>query len=116
MTSTETNITEPTLSTNEPTLTGPIKTLKDAFSDLDLEIIETIYETQGHNLDSAFEVLLNMSDPEYKPDPSSHFDQVRQDEEYARQLARDAQQQYQSQQKKQKTNKKKKTIFKLKVF
>jgi hypothetical protein len=111
MTSTETNITEPTLSTNEPTLTGPIKTLKDAFSDLDLEIIETIYETQGHNLDSAFEVLLNMSDPEYKPDPSSHFDQVRQDEEYARQLARDAQQQYQSQQRQQQQQQEEEPLF-----
>lgn len=70
-------------------LKGPVKTLKDAFPDLDIDIIETILASQGGNLDSAFEVLLGMSDPSYKPEPSS--DQMRQDEEYARRLARESQ-------------------------
>lgn len=79
----------------QPPLTGPVKTLKDAFPDLDVEVIETILDSQGGNLDATFEVLLGMSDPTYKPEPetiqqqSVGMDQLRQDEEYARRLARE---------------------------
>lgn len=68
-------------------LKGPVKTLKDAFPDLDVDVIETILDSQGGNLDAAFEILLGMSDPSYKPEPSQ--EQMRQDEAYARQLARE---------------------------
>ncbi|KAI8065367.1 uncharacterized protein B0P05DRAFT_215063 [Gilbertella persicaria] len=74
-----------------PELSGPLKTLKDAFPDLDIEIIQTILDSQGGNLDSAFEVLLGMSDPSYKPEPGQvdNASQLQQDEAYARQLARE---------------------------
>ncbi|KAL9538934.1 hypothetical protein MBANPS3_010572 [Mucor bainieri] len=72
-------------------LSGDVKTLKDAFPDLDIDVIETILASQGGNLDAAFEVLLGMSDPSYKPEPeqSEGMNQLRQDEEYARRLARE---------------------------
>ncbi|KAI8636147.1 hypothetical protein BD408DRAFT_426614 [Parasitella parasitica] len=88
----------PTQTTNSPEnnntnveLTGHVKTLKDAFPDLDVDVIETILASQGGNLDAAFEVLLNMSDPTYKPEPNQAegMNQLRQDEEYARRLARE---------------------------
>lgn len=86
-----------TTTTEQPTveLSGNVKTLKDAFPDLDVEVIETILDSQGGNLDAAFEVLLGMSDPSYKPTPSEiaqqteSQNQLRQDEEYARRLARE---------------------------
>jgi hypothetical protein len=76
---------------SQPPLTGHVKTLKDAFPDLDVEVIETILDSQGGNLDAAFEILLGMSDPTYKPEPqqTEGLDQLRQDEEYARRLARE---------------------------
>ncbi|KAG2235400.1 hypothetical protein INT48_005750, partial [Thamnidium elegans] len=74
-----------------PELKSDIKTLKDAFPDLDLEVIETILDSQAGNLDATFEVLLSMSDPSYKPTPQEveGLSQLRQDEEYARRLARE---------------------------
>ncbi|KAK4518555.1 uncharacterized protein ATC70_008774 [Mucor velutinosus] len=85
--------TTTTTTTNDTTteLSGDIKTLKDAFPDLDIDVIETILASQGGNLDAAFEVLLGMSDPSYKPEPgqSEGMDQLRRDEEYARRLARE---------------------------
>ena len=76
---------------NNTELTGDVKTLKDAFPDLDVDVIETILASQGGNLDAAFEVLLGMSDPTYKAEPeqSEGMNQLRQDEEYARRLARE---------------------------
>lgn len=71
----------------QPALSGDLKTLKDAFPDLDIEIIEAILASQGGSVDAAFEVLLGMSDPTFKPDQSE--EQLRQDEEYARRLARE---------------------------
>lgn len=81
----------PTAPPAQPPLTGHIKTLKDAFPDLEVEVIETILDSQGGNLDAAFEVLLGMSDPTYKPEipQTEGIDQMRQDEEYARRLARE---------------------------
>lgn len=70
-------------------LKGNVKILKDAFPDLEVDLIETILDSQGDNLDSAFEILLGMSDPSYKPEPTN--DQLREDEEYARRLARESQ-------------------------
>ncbi|KAI9245573.1 hypothetical protein BY458DRAFT_528672 [Sporodiniella umbellata] len=74
---------------NTPELKGNVKILKDAFPDLEVDLIETILESQGGNLDAAFEVLLGMSDPSYKPEPTN--DQLREDEAYARRLARESQ-------------------------
>ncbi|ORE09375.1 hypothetical protein BCV72DRAFT_239637 [Rhizopus microsporus var. microsporus] len=82
--------TDNTQQQQQPTpveLKGPVKTLKDAFPDLDVDVIETILDSQGGNLDATFEILLGMSDPSYKPEPSQ--EQMRQDEAYARQLARE---------------------------
>ncbi|KAG2212462.1 hypothetical protein INT46_007999, partial [Mucor plumbeus] len=76
---------------NNTELTGDVKTLKDAFPNLDVDVIETILASQGGNLDAAFEILLGMSDPTYKAEPeqSESMNQLRQDEEYARRLARE---------------------------
>ena len=78
--------------TPTPESTGPLKTLKDAFPDLDLDIIQTILASQDNRLDAAFEVLLGMSDPSYKPEPGQleGLTQMQQDEAYARQLSREA--------------------------
>ncbi|KAI8371927.1 hypothetical protein EDC96DRAFT_500918 [Choanephora cucurbitarum] len=78
--------------TPTPEPTGPLKTLKDAFPDLDLDIIQTILASQDNRLDAAFEVLLGMSDPSYKPEPGQleGLTQMQQDEAYARQLSREA--------------------------
>lgn len=78
---------ETEVNTEQPALSGDLKTLKDAFPDLEIEIIETILASQGGRVDAAFEVLLGMSDPTYKPEQSEQ--QLRQDEEYARRLARE---------------------------
>ncbi|KAG2199693.1 hypothetical protein INT47_012829 [Mucor saturninus] len=87
----QTATTTPTPVPPPKELSGDIKTLKDAFPDLDLDVIETILDSQGGNLDSAFEILLGMSDPTYKPTPeeAEGLSQLRQDEEYARRLARE---------------------------
>ncbi|KAI8987007.1 hypothetical protein BDB01DRAFT_784249 [Pilobolus umbonatus] len=73
---------------NTDTLPGPLQHLKEAFPDIDLDIIESIYNTHGKNVDSTFEVLLSMSDPTYKPEPVAKT-QLQRDEEYARRLARE---------------------------
>jgi hypothetical protein len=93
------NATEPApAATTDTELSGPVKMLKDAFPNLDLEIIETILQNHNGNVDGAFETLLGMSDPNYKPEQSSpdnnsdsnqHLDQMRQDEAFARQLVAD---------------------------
>lgn len=77
-------------------LTGNVKTLKDAFPDVDVEVIEAILQSQGGQLEAAFDVLLGMSDPTYKPEPreTEQESQVKQDEEYARRLADEADAQY----------------------
>ncbi|KAI8981500.1 hypothetical protein BDB01DRAFT_851284 [Pilobolus umbonatus] len=53
--------------TPPPKLSGNISVLKEAFPDVDIEVIEVILETQQNNVDSAFEILLGMSDPTYRP-------------------------------------------------
>ncbi|KAI8885782.1 hypothetical protein K501DRAFT_311004 [Backusella circina FSU 941] len=74
-------------------LTGPIKTLKDAFPNLDVDIIQTILQNHNGNVDGAFETLLGMSDPNYKPEQTDNNmnpdQQLRQDEAFARQLVAD---------------------------
>ncbi|KAI8979545.1 hypothetical protein BDF20DRAFT_913106 [Mycotypha africana] len=85
---------------NQPLqLTGDLRTLKDAFPNLELDIIETILNSQGGNVNAAFDVLLGMSDPSYKPDPqeTENLERLRQDEEYAKQLARESTAQYKQQ-------------------
>ncbi|CEG67722.1 Putative CUE domain-containing protein [Rhizopus microsporus] len=46
-----------------------VSTLKEAFPDIDVDIIEAILQTQNGNVESSFEVLLGMSDPNYQPTP-----------------------------------------------
>lgn len=47
-----------------------VRILKEAFPDIDVDVIETILQMQGNSVDSAFEVLLGMSDPSYISPPS----------------------------------------------
>ncbi|KAF7723406.1 hypothetical protein EC973_002050 [Apophysomyces ossiformis] len=61
---TEPPVTAPPL--NE--LPGPVRTLKEAFPDIDVEVIEAILDSQRGQVEPAFEVLLGMSDPSYKPE------------------------------------------------
>ncbi|KAI7869747.1 hypothetical protein BDF14DRAFT_1780419 [Spinellus fusiger] len=51
-----------------PLVSDSVKTLKEAFPTLDVDIIEAILESQNNILDSAFEVLLGMTDPDYTPE------------------------------------------------
>ncbi|KAI9299645.1 hypothetical protein BJ944DRAFT_244989 [Cunninghamella echinulata] len=44
-----------------------IKTLQEAFPDIDKEVIDVIYSSQNNNLDATFDTLLSMSDPNYQP-------------------------------------------------
>ncbi|KAI7877736.1 hypothetical protein K492DRAFT_209465 [Lichtheimia hyalospora FSU 10163] len=49
-------------------LSEPVRTLKEAFPDIDVEVIEAILASQGGQMERSFEVLLGMSDPNYKPE------------------------------------------------
>ncbi|KAG2223599.1 hypothetical protein INT45_001681, partial [Circinella minor] len=53
---------------NEPKLSEPVRTLKEAFPETDVEVIEAILATQGNSVERSFEALLGMSDPNYKPE------------------------------------------------
>ncbi|RUS20366.1 hypothetical protein BC937DRAFT_95375 [Endogone sp. FLAS-F59071] len=88
-----------------------LQILRDAFPDVDPEIVETVLIANQGRIEPTFDALLTMSDPAYKPDPveilqqqqraeqpasrpplgpsfgtSTSTDQLRQDEELARQL------------------------------
>lgn len=52
----------------EQQLSEPVRTLKEAFPDIDVEVIEAILASQGGQMERSFEVLLGMSDPNYKPE------------------------------------------------
>lgn len=86
-----------------------VRILKEAFPDIDTDVIEAILQSQNDNMDRSFELLLGMSDPQYQPTPPpmpprpqtdtapyaywqqhegmTADDQFRRDEEYAKQLA-----------------------------
>lgn len=46
-----------------------VRILKEAFPDIDVEIIEVILQTQNDKLEPSFELLLGMSDPNYNSTP-----------------------------------------------
>lgn len=50
-------------------LPGNVGILKEAFPDIDLEVIEAILQAQNDGLESSFEILLGMSDPNYQSTP-----------------------------------------------
>jgi hypothetical protein len=54
----------------QTTLSGNGRILKEAFPDVEDDIIEAILHSQAGNVDSSFEVLLGMSDPNYKSTPA----------------------------------------------
>lgn len=66
------NNTSPTTAATNITTTAPITlspnviTLKEAFPDIDVEIIEVILQNHQNNVEASFESLLNMSDPNYQ--------------------------------------------------
>ncbi|CAO3699347.1 unnamed protein product [Rhizopus stolonifer] len=86
-----------------------VRILKEAFPDIDTDVIEAILQSQNDNVDRSFELLLGMSDPQYQPTPppmpprpqtdnapyaywqqhegTTADDQFHRDEEYAKQLA-----------------------------
>ncbi|KAI7846816.1 hypothetical protein BDC45DRAFT_611416 [Circinella umbellata] len=61
-------ITRTTDCLNEPKLSEPVRTLKEAFPETDVEVIEAILVAQGNSVERSFEALLGMSDPNYKPE------------------------------------------------
>lgn len=81
-TTTTTTLAQETEGEEAPTTTTPtatedlshlpenVRILKEAFPDIDVDVIETILQMQGNSVDSAFEVLLGMSDPSYVSPPS----------------------------------------------
>ncbi|KAI7888435.1 uncharacterized protein EV154DRAFT_517907 [Mucor mucedo] len=46
-----------------------VRILKEAFPDIDVEVIEAILQTQNDKLEPSFEILLGMSDPNYNSTP-----------------------------------------------
>lgn len=68
-------------------------TLKEAFPSVEPQIIKAVLIAANGNVDQAFNALLAMSDPDYKPDyhsdPNSQrgSSQIEQDEKLARELA-----------------------------
>lgn len=91
-------------------LPNNVRILKEAFPDVDIEVIEAILQTQNDDVESSFDLLLGMTDPQYQPTPppmpprpqtaengtywnqqqinsSSVEDQLRRDEEYAKKIA-----------------------------
>ncbi|ORX56857.1 hypothetical protein DM01DRAFT_1334416 [Hesseltinella vesiculosa] len=80
-----------------------VKTLRDAFPDLDVDIIKAILATHDGNVELSFEALLAMSDPDYQTTPGANDDllaksqQEKDDELLARQLAQEYDQQLRQQ-------------------
>ncbi|ORZ03442.1 hypothetical protein BCR43DRAFT_483374 [Syncephalastrum racemosum] len=64
----QTTGTMPDQQQNLEDLPPSVRTLKEAFPDTDVEIIEAIVDSQGGNVERSFEVLLGMSDPDYTPE------------------------------------------------
>ncbi|KAI8877020.1 hypothetical protein K501DRAFT_288616 [Backusella circina FSU 941] len=64
----------------ETNLSGNGRILKEAFPDVEDDIIEAILQSQNGNVDSSFELLLGMSDPNYKPTPAPPPAPMEQDE------------------------------------
>lgn len=64
-----------------------LRVLKEAFPGTDSEVIEAVLEAQNNNLENAFESLLSISDPKAPSSTPAVQEQMRLDEEYAKQLA-----------------------------
>ena len=48
-----------------------IQQLKELVPEVDIEVIEVIYEQNANNLEKSLNELLQLSDPNYKPEPIS---------------------------------------------
>ncbi|KAF7729966.1 hypothetical protein EC973_003379 [Apophysomyces ossiformis] len=64
-----------------------VRTLKEAFPDVDIQVIEAVLESQQGKMEPSFEILLGMSDPQTAETKHNMEEQLRMDEAYARQLA-----------------------------
>lgn len=53
-----------------------VRILKEAFPDIDVEVIEAILQTQNDKLEPSFEILLGMSDPDYNSTPIPQTQEV----------------------------------------
>ncbi|KAG9825620.1 hypothetical protein KCU98_g15685, partial [Aureobasidium melanogenum] len=82
------------------------KTLKEAFPAIDSKVISAVLIASGGNVEPAFNALLAMSDPDFKPEeappprpprPTQAQRQLDADEQYARQLAQHFQSESRSQ-------------------
>lgn len=51
------------------TLSPNVITLKEAFPDIDVEIIEVVLQNHQNNVEASFESLLHISDPNYQSPP-----------------------------------------------
>lgn len=75
------------------------ETLRAAFPGIDVTVINAVLVASSNNIEKAFDALLGMSDPDYRPEPLAHTvspqpvlsdeqeQQIRMDELFARQLA-----------------------------
>ncbi|KAI8340134.1 hypothetical protein BC941DRAFT_460238 [Chlamydoabsidia padenii] len=101
------NLTHSTSPQQQQQQTSPeVTMLKEAFPGTDIDVIEAILDSHQGDVERSFEDLLRVSDPNYRPEPQSSQDddapimpprptqqqvspeeQLRMDEEYAKQLA-----------------------------
>jgi len=71
----------------EETLTNPqVAALQAIFPAFDPVILQSVLDSVGGDQDGAIDKLLGMSDPEYKEQHSTHADQTELDEQFARNL------------------------------
>lgn len=54
----------------EPDNRDQIRQLKELVPEVDMEVIEVIYEQNANNLEKSLNELLQLSDPNYKPEPT----------------------------------------------
>ncbi|CAO3621683.1 unnamed protein product [Cunninghamella echinulata] len=75
-----------------------IKTLQEAFPDIDKEVIDVIYSNQNNNLNATFDTLLSMSNPNYQPSNVNTTNNISQQEQDNEALARQLAEQFEEEQ------------------
>ncbi|GAA6027090.1 hypothetical protein JCM8097_006103 [Rhodosporidiobolus ruineniae] len=73
----------------DPPTDPKVAQLRALFADTDEVIIEAVLASNGGNVDQAIQTLLEVNDPDFKPDNPEELSQLELDEQLARELARE---------------------------